>query len=205
MRFVSIPGISAIIYPKAIKSFPLAKGKLFLSFDDGPEPSVTPRILDILKDFNAKATFFCLGEKVAHHIELFNQIISEGHSIGNHGYYHLNGFKVSSKNYIENVEQANSLIHSILFRPPYGKMKLGQYYSLQQHYKVILWNVMSYDFDEKLSGADCAKIVVKYTTPGSIIVFHDNVKAGPRVIKALPMVLDYFIKSGFCFEGIPVF
>ncbi len=193
-----------LFYPKAIRHFPNEKGKLFLTFDDGPAPLVTPLILDILKNFNAKATFFCLGGKVEKYPEIFNRIIAEGHSVGNHTYNHINGLKYKFNNYCENIDKAGSLIDSDLFRPPYGKMSLAQYKFLAKKYKIILWDVVSYDYDEKTGADECVQNVIKHVKDGSIILFHDAVYAKDNVLKALPIVLEYFGKLKYSFEPISI-
>jgi peptidoglycan/xylan/chitin deacetylase (PgdA/CDA1 family) len=196
--------LTGIIYPQIIKSFPSEKGKLFFTFDDGSDKEVTPIVLDILKKFNAKATFFCLGENVEKNIDLYNRIIIEGHKTGNHGFSHLNGFKTNTKLYSENIEKAEKLIDKKIFRPPYGKLKPSQYKILKGKYKIILWDVMSYDFDQSLTGKQCAEIVIKNATDGSIIVFHDTQKAKARLIEALPISLEYFSSHGYKFDKIEI-
>jgi peptidoglycan-N-acetylglucosamine deacetylase len=194
--------ILTLIYPQIIKSFPKAKGKLFFTFDDGPNPSVTPEVLNILKEFNAKATFFCLGENVEKNPDLYKRILDEGHKTGNHGYNHINGFKHSTKEFIENVERADLIIQSDIYRPPYGRILPAQYRKLVKNFKVIFWDVIAYDFNENLQPEDCVKNVIGKTKEGSIIVFHDNNKSKIRVLKALPIVLAHFKNLGFTFESI---
>ncbi len=191
-----------ILYPETIQSFPSAKGKLFLSFDDGPDKIVTPKILDILDKFQVKATFFCLGENAEKHPEIFELIQLKGHQLGNHGYAHLNGFKTNNKLYFQNVEKADKLINSKLYRPPYGKISPFQYYRLRKYYKIILWDVMAFDFDNNKTANDCSNIIKQYTKDGSIIVFHDTIKSYERVVNVLPVIIDYYLKMGFSFELI---
>jgi peptidoglycan/xylan/chitin deacetylase (PgdA/CDA1 family) len=190
------------LYPEAIQSFPGAKGKLFLSFDDGPDKIATLKILDILDKFQVKATFFCLGENVEKYPNIFELIQLKGHQVGNHGYSHLNGFKTNNKFYIQNVEKADKLIGSILFRPPYGKISPFQYFRLKNYYKIILWDVMAFDFDNKKTANDCCKIIKENARDGSIIVFHDTIKSYERVVNVLPVIIDYYLKMGFSFEII---
>jgi peptidoglycan-N-acetylglucosamine deacetylase len=203
MRFVTIPQFYKLLYPKIKKSFPDAKGKLFLTFDDGPDPDVTPLILKILDDYQAKATFFCLGENVKKFHESYQHILKEKHAVGNHTFNHLNGFKTRNEYYFNNIEIAGRLIDSKLFRPPYGKMKLSQYRSIIKNFQVILWDVLSYDFDQSIDAYKCANIVIKNAKEGSIIVFHDNKTAKERVINTLPIVLEYYKNLGYSFELIP--
>jgi peptidoglycan/xylan/chitin deacetylase (PgdA/CDA1 family) len=202
MRFIGIPLISKLFYPSIIKSFPLEKGKLFFSFDDGPNPEVTPQILEILEQHNAKATFFCLGQNAEKHPELLNKIIAKGHSIGNHSYSHLNGFRTPNDIYIHDVEKAEQLIPSNLFRPPYGKITPRQYHFLKKKYKIILWDVLAYDFDQTLSANQCVDIVLNHVKNGSIVVFHDSNKAKNNILAALPKLLDELSKRNFVFEKI---
>ena len=202
MRFISIPLIAKMLYSKAKKNFPEANGKIFFTFDDGPNPEITPQILDLLKQFNAKATFFCLGKNVEQFPNLFERMKQEGHSVGNHTYNHINGFSCSTPNYIEDVAKAQQFIRSPLFRPPYGKMKLSQYKNLAEDYKIILWDVMSYDFDPSLNAIECEALVKKHAKDGSIIVFHDSVKAKQNLISVLPNLLKYYSTKGFSFEPI---
>ncbi len=194
--------IISLVYPQIIKSFPKSKGKLFITFDDGPNPFVTPLILDILKEYNAKATFFCTGENVEKYPELYCRILYEGHITGNHSYSHINGFKHSTKEYIENVEKADKIINSKIFRPPFGNMRPSQYKYLVKQYWIILWDIMAYDFDENLKPINCINNVIKKTKDGSIIVFHDNDKAKEMVIEVLPIILNHFKETGFSFECI---
>jgi len=203
MRLVKIPRFYKFLYPKIKKSFPDAKGKLFLTFDDGPDPEVTPLILKILKDYQVKATFFCIGKNVEKFPEPFQQIINEKHTLGNHTFDHLNGFKTKSNFYINNIDKAQKIIDSKLFRPPYGKMKFNQYRSIIKKFQIILWDVLSYDFDQSINAGECAEIVLKHAKDGSIIVFHDSKKAKERVIKALPIILGYYKKHDYSFESIP--
>jgi peptidoglycan-N-acetylglucosamine deacetylase len=204
MRFVGIPFIGKILYKNTKKSFPLAKGKLFFTFDDGPNPEVTPFIFDILREYKAKATFFCLGENVEQFPKLFERIKQEGHTVGNHSYNHINGFGCSVNEYLQNVENAQRIIKSKLFRPPYGKMKLNQYQKIPQDYSIILWDVMSYDFDPSLSPTDCETLVKKHVKEGSIVVFHDNFKAKENVLAALPNLLKFYSEKGYSFEAISI-
>lgn len=194
--------VGKIFYPSIKKSFPLEKGKLFFTFDDGPNPDVTPQILSVLKQYNAKATFFCLGRNVEKHPELLQQIINEGHSIGNHTFSHLNGFSNSTKQYIADIQKASERIKSNLFRPPYGKITPLQYISIKKKYKIILWSIMAYDFDQTLSTSDCIDIILRNAKDGSIIVFHDSQKAKDHVLQALPVLLEELSKRSFLFDKI---
>lgn len=178
---------------------------LYLTFDDGPHETATPFVLDQLKKYNAKATFFCIGKNVASHPEIYNRILDEGHSTGNHTFNHLNGWKVRNEEYIEDIEKAASYIHSKLFRPPYGKISSIASKKLRKElgYKIIMWHVLSGDFDENISPEKCLNNVIKNAEPGSVIVFHDSKKAFKAMQFALPEVLRRFTDKGFLFR--PVF
>lgn len=183
------------------KGIPESK-KIYLTFDDGPIPEITPWIIDVLKDFDAKATFFCVGENVKNHPEIFSKIIKNGHSVGNHTYSHINGFNHSPELYLENVAKCNELIQSNLFRPPYGKLTWRQYIQLKKKYRIIMWDVLSGDFDSSMSASDCIKAIKKYVRPGSIVVLHDNLKTIHKLKSILPEILDYFSINGFCLDGL---
>jgi peptidoglycan-N-acetylglucosamine deacetylase len=192
MRFYNFPILGKILYPEAITCFPKEKGKLFLTFDDGPHPEVTPVLLDILEKYKAKATFFCLGEYVKLYPAIYKTILKKGHAVGIHGYTHINGLHCPVTEYLENIDLASRYIHSNLFRPPYGKMSIRQYKWVAGCFKIILWDVMSYDFDPTLSTEKLVKKVSDNAKDGSILVFHDSLKAKDKVIEALPQVLENF-------------
>jgi peptidoglycan-N-acetylglucosamine deacetylase len=199
MRYVGLPIFTKLAFPNIIKSFPDKKGKLFLTFDDGPDPATTPVILEILNAYRAKATFFCLGEKAELNNSVFQLIRNQGHSIGNHGYSHINGFKCSFDSFKNNVEKGNQVIKSSLFRPPYGKMKLSQYHWLQQNYKIVFWNVLTYDFDPYFSVDDILKVLFRKVTDGSIIVFHDSAGSLEKIEKVLPKFFEHFNGIDCCY------
>lgn len=174
--------------------------KIFLTFDDGPTPGVTEKILDLLSDYDVKATFFCVGEKVEKNREIFSKIINGGHATGNHTYLHLNGWKTNSKEYITDIEKANNLIKSGLFRPPYGRITPSQAFILKKQFKIIMWSVLSGDFDENIDKEKCLDIVRSHTRKGSIVVFHDSEKSVEKCLYALPRVLEHFLEEGFKFD-----
>lgn len=176
---------------------------LFLTFDDGPTPEVTEWVLDTLKQYNAKATFFCLGRNVDHYPDIYSRILTEGHAVGNHTYSHLNGWKVSCKEYLDDVELASQFIDSRLMRPPYGRFLKGQIQPLRrQGYHTILWDVMPEDYNHRVKPEDCCNCVLKYATDGSIITFHDSVKASVNLYYTLPRVLKYFTEKGYAFARL---
>lgn len=207
MYLIKTPFWLRALYPNCTWKIP-SKGKvIYISFDDGPHPEATPFVLEILKQYNAKATFFCIGNNVLKHPNVYESILQQGHRVGNHTYDHLNGWKTDLATYIENIKDAANLIESDLFRPPYGRVTRKQIRTIQSDPNcpkhIIMWDVLSGDFDLNLTGEDCAKNVIQNTAPGSIIVFHDSQKAWDRMSVALPLVLAYFSKLGYQFEFIP--
>ncbi len=172
---------------------------IYLTFDDGPIPIVTPWVLETLKNFNARATFFCIGDNISKHPDIFEQVKAGGHSIGNHTYNHLRGWNTSDEDYIANTAKCNELTQSKLFRPPYGRARRSQFASLNMQYDIIMWDVLSGDFDQKLSPEKCLKNVIRHTRNGSVIVFHDSLKAFDRLEYTLPRALEHWKKNGFSF------
>lgn len=202
MFLVKTPWILKKCFPSLIWDIPNQQKKVYLTFDDGPTPEITNWTLDVLKTFNAKATFFCLGQNIEAHPDTYQRILAEQHTVGNHGYQHLNGWRTSSKRYIENIEKAAKIIDSPLFRPPYGRIKRNQIKPLKRNYTIVMWDVLSADFDTSISPNECYKNVVRKTVPGSIIVFHDSLKAARNLKYALPKVLTHLSEEGFIFEAI---
>lgn len=176
--------------------------KIYLTFDDGPTPIITKKVLDILDEFKIKSTFFCLGRNVEKYPEIYNDIIKRGHAIGNHSYSHLNGWKTKYKEYVNDVELASHCLKTKLFRPPYGKIKPFQLRNIRKRYKVIMWDVLSGDFSKNIDNITCLNNVIKYTTDGSIIVFHDSVKASNNLFYALPKAIEYLLSKGYKFDKI---
>ena len=182
---------------------PASNNELFLTFDDGPVPETTEFILRELEKVKAKATFFCVGDNIRKHPSLFEEIQSEGHSIGNHTYHHLNGWKYSARTYINNVKMCQALTGTKLFRPPYGRMTPMQRYILQKEYYILLWSVLPGDFDPYLDKEECFNRMIKHShTPGSIIVLHDNLKAEQKLRYSLPKYLDVSSEMGYTFSAI---
>ncbi len=190
------------IYPKAIWNFSRQQAVIYLTFDDGPVEGLTEWVLDELQKYKAKATFFCVGANVLKNDAIFQRIKNEGHQVGNHTMSHIKGSKVSVKTYLDEAHECKKLAANNLFRPPYGQMKRAQYKALlSQGFKLVLWDVISYDY-EKISTAACAENVLKHTRNGSIVLFHDNVKAEVNLKHALPLFLKEFSDKGFRFEKI---
>jgi peptidoglycan/xylan/chitin deacetylase (PgdA/CDA1 family) len=187
------------IYRQALWHKSRKEACIYLTFDDGPIPEVTPWVLETLKRYNALATFFCVGENAIKNEFAYQQILNEGHAVGNHTHKHLNGWKTVNDIYLNSVENCAKIIKSNLFRPPYGKLKLSQYKKIKPDYKIVMWDVLSYDFDKGTGPEKCLKNVLKYSREGSIIVFHDSFKAQVNLRYTLPKVLDYFTKKGFKF------
>lgn len=183
--------------------------KIYLTFDDGPIPEVTEWVLDLLKSEGIKATFFCIGNNIKKHPEVYKRILAEGHQTGNHTFNHLNGWKTRSSQYIENLKLCESehlklnIENSFLFRPPYGKIKPSQSKLIRQlGYKIIMWDVLSYDFDSTISGEKCLENVISNTVQGSIIVFHDSIKSEKNLRFALPGAIQVLKDKGFTFDVI---
>lgn len=196
--------IAKWIYPAYIWGMPAGQKKIYLSFDDGPHPAATSFVLDTLKQYQAKASFFCIGKNVAAHPELYKRILVEGHAVGNHTQNHLNGWKTGDAAYLQNIAEASQYIDSKLFRPPYGRITRFQAKQVQERLglRVVMWSVLSGDFDTGLDPRQCSKNVQKNAGDGSIIVFHDSEKAMPRMTYALPGVLAYFTERGYVFDKI---
>ena len=178
--------------PSLIWEIKTSSKDVYLTFDDGPDPEVTPWVLDQLKANNAKATFFCVGENVDKHPDVYRRILAEGHAVGNHTYNHLNGWETPYDKYIINVKKCGHTFGSHLFRPPHGRMTRKQIRKLRPRYKIIMWSLLSGDFDKSISATECAYNTVQYTEPGNIIVFHDSQKSKETLYGALPKILNHF-------------
>ncbi len=200
MYFVKTPGILPLFYKNLIWKVDTPEKVIYLTFDDGPDPEVTPIVLDILAESDAKATFFCLGNNVEKHPEITERILSSGHTLGNHSYSHKNGFKTELNDYLRDVEKAGTIIKSGLFRPPYGRIKNKQAKVLSEKYKIIMWSVIPGDFDDKINKEQCFKRAREHSGPGSIIVFHDSQKAKEKILYTLPRYLKYMKERGYSFD-----
>ncbi len=176
---------------------------VYLTFDDGPCPEVTPKVLDILDRYDIKATFFCVGNNVKKYPHIFDLIVSKEHRVGNHTMHHLKGFNSSLNDYIKDVEEANRMINSDLFRPPYGRITIKQLKELKKSYKVIMWDVITRDYNRKLKPEKCFSIVKRFSRKGSIIVFHDSIKSADNVLQALPRSIEWLKSEGYVFKTIP--
>jgi peptidoglycan-N-acetylglucosamine deacetylase len=202
MYLVRTPRLIQSLIPNYTWSIPTDEKVMYLTFDDGPIPEITPWVLETLKKFNAKATFFCVGDNVKQHPSVFQQVLAEGHAIGNHTFSHINGWNSENIPYFHDVRHCAKLVKSSLFRPPYGRLTPKQTQFLTRHYDIVMWDVLSGDFDQNISKEDCLKNVVSAAKRGSIIVFHDSLKAAERMMYALPRVLEYFASKGYRFENL---
>lgn len=177
---------------------------VFLTFDDGPTPGITEWILDELAKWDAKATFFCLGRNVEAHPELYRRILAEGHSVGNHTYSHLKGWGRDAGRYAADIERASEFIESTLFRPPYGRISSGEARLVGRRYHIVMWNIISRDYNSRLSPAACLNNVVRHIRPGDIVVFHDSKKAFRNMSYALPRVLEQLHSRGMKSKAIEI-
>lgn len=193
------------IYPDYLWSMPQDQKKIYLSFDDGPHPEATVFVLDILKEYHAAATFFCIGKNVAAHPDLYRRILLEGHAVGNHTHTHLNGWKTDNKTYFDDIVQASQYIDSRLFRPPYGKISRFQASQAKEKLglKVVMWSVICGDFDPAITPQKCWRNIEQSAGNGSIIVYHDSEKAMERMKYALQQTLEHFSKERYSFEKLP--
>lgn len=199
------------IFSSYVWDIPNTGNKIYLTFDDGPIPEITEWVLEELKKHDVKATFFCIGDNIAKHPEIFKKVIDEGHAVGNHTFNHLNGWKTTTETYLENFERCERIIqqsainnlNSKIFRPPYGKIKRSQAKAIRQlGYKIIMWDVLSVDFDSNLSQEKCLENVLSNVRSGSIIVFHDSIKAFKNLEFTLPKTLEFLKEKGFVFDVI---
>jgi peptidoglycan/xylan/chitin deacetylase (PgdA/CDA1 family) len=203
--FVKSPFWIKKFYPDLFWEIPTQQKTIYLTFDDGPHPIITMKVLDLLKIYKAKATFFCIGNNVVKYPEVYKRIIEEGHAVGNHTFNHLNGWKTADDLYLNDINKAMEYIDSNLFRPPYGRISRFQIQQLlkpKYQMKLIMWSVLSGDFDKDISNEKCLNNVLLSTKEGSIVVFHDSEKASEKMLYALPKVLEQFSKKGFSFEKI---
>lgn len=199
---VKTPTLLKWFYPELTWQKSRAEKVIYLTFDDGPIPEVTPFVLQTLAKYKAKATFFCIGENVQKHPEILEAVKAGGHAIGNHTFNHLRGWDTADEVYLQNIEKCNQLVASKLFRPPYGRAKKSQLSILKKQYEIIMWDVLSGDFDLELSPQQCYQNVVDKSSNGSIVVFHDSLKAWPRLEFALPKALEYWQDKGYMFKSL---
>ncbi len=196
------PKIIKKIFPSFIWNFDNERDSVFLTFDDGPRPEVTPWVLDQLDKYNAKATFFCIGKNVEMHPELYQEILRRGHAVGNHSYSHVKGWGMDTGDYVRDIDTASDMIQSNLFRPPYARIGPNQARVLSERYRIVMWNVLSRDYSKRVSGKGCVKNVVPHIKAGAIIVFHDSLKSSRNLWYALPRVLQAIKDKGLICKKI---
>jgi peptidoglycan/xylan/chitin deacetylase (PgdA/CDA1 family) len=197
MLIARIPRLLSKTFRSLTWELPAGEKSVYLTFDDGPTPEVTEWVLDTLDEYQALATFFCLGNNVEAFPEIYAKILSRGHAVGSHSYSHKKGFRTSVKRYVEDVEKTAGLIHSDLFRPPYGRIRPAQVRALKKKYRIIMWSVLSVDYNTGLAEEQVVRNVVENVRPGSGIVFHDSVKASKNLYAALPEVLEFLRREGY--------
>jgi len=203
MYLVKTPSVIQKLFPNFHWKVPTGDAPvIYFTFDDGPIPQITPWILEQLEAFNAKATFFCVGNNARRYPGLMTETIAAGHSVGNHTMHHLDGWKSDNMPYFHDVRHCALQVKSSLFRPPYGRLKPAQAQFLTRHYEVVMWDVLSGDFDSELTGEDCFQNVVRNARPGSIVVFHDNLKAEEKVREILPRLLQHYADLGYSFDAL---
>jgi peptidoglycan-N-acetylglucosamine deacetylase len=193
------PLILRKVYPGALWRVRTNEKKIYLTFDDGPVPGVTPAALSVLKEFGVKATFFCVGENVQRNPDVFSQVLAEGHQVGNHTFNHADGWVTQRRKYLREVQECAALFESRLFRPPYGRLRRSQFRVLRRKFEIVMWDVLTYDFDRTLAPEHVLEIAIRNTRPGSIVVFHDSEKAKENMLWALPRYLEEMKGRGFEF------
>lgn len=208
-RFYKVPSLLPKVFPTFWWRLPQEKPTIFLTFDDGPIPQLTPFILEMLQKYQAQATFFCVGDNIRKYSFIFEQIIINQHQVANHTFHHLNAWKTPSWQYLQDIQLCQGLIKpqatSLLFRPPYGKLTPQLIRAIQKNMKIVYWDVLTYDFDPQLAPEKCLQNAIRYTQNGSIIVFHDNVKAYRNLTYVLPRYIEHFATKGFTFKALPAY
>ena len=192
------------MFPNFVWRMPAEEKELYLTFDDGPIPVVTPWVIDLLAQYDAKATFFCVGENAERYPDIMSRLHAEGHATGNHTFNHLSGWGTDNIEYFHNVRKCARTVDSELFRPPYGRMKPGQAQFILRHYKIVMWDVLSADFDQNVTEQQCLDNVINNAGPGSIVVMHDSLKAEENLRYALPRVLEHYAELGYSFKSLQV-
>lgn len=198
----TIPSIFPLIAPNVTWKVKTNDKVLYLTFDDGPHPSITPMVLSILEEYNAKATFFCVGDNVTKYPEIFNDIKSKGHTVGNHTFNHIKGWQSTNQSYIDNIKKAAEVIPSNLFRPPYGRIKPSQIKLLKNDYRIIMWSILTRDYDKSLNPHTALKHLNKLTKPGDVVVFHDSEKAKENMLVMLKGMLQHFNQQQYQFKAL---
>ncbi len=186
------------LYPRAVFNL-IHQKEIALTFDDGPVSEVTEYVLDVLKHYDIRATFFCVGENVVKHFNVFEKIVKDNHSVGNHTYTHMNGWKMRTEDYIKNVKKFNELYPTKLFRPPYGKITLSEYKQLLNDYDIIFWSIITYDYHSQMSPEKCINLLKRKTVGGQIVLFHDSIKSIRLISKVLPFYIEFCQKLNLTF------
>jgi peptidoglycan/xylan/chitin deacetylase (PgdA/CDA1 family) len=202
LLFRQMPQVVEKLYPGCVCRKEEVSKTIYLTFDDGPTEGITNEVLKTLAAYNAKASFFCIGKKIIEQPGLFHRIIDEGHTVGNHTFHHYNGWKTKNKTYFDDVEACDKLFTFTYFRPPYGKLTPSQFKYLRNKHTVILWDVLTFDFDVNISKEDVLNNAITYSRNGSVVVFHDSEKAGERMLYALPKTLEHFSNQGYSFKAL---
>lgn len=200
MFIEQVPEFFRNLYPKALWRMDPNEKAIYLTFDDGPIPVITPWVVDLLGRYNIKATFFMVGDNVHKFSQEYMQVVENGHRVGNHTFNHLKGLFTSTKEYIENVDQADAFIHSNLFRPPHGILRRSQYLELSKRYQFVMWDLVTRDYSFRLYGGDVLANVKRYTRNGSIITFHDSMRSESNLRYALPRSIDWLLEQGYMFK-----
>lgn len=199
------PLLYRLLFPEAIWRFKHRNRRVvYLTFDDGPIPEQTPWVLDLLDRYGIRATFFMVGDNVRRHPELLDEVRRRGHSVGNHTMHHLQGMKVSSRRYMRDITEADALIDTTLFRPPHGIMRWAQAKAIKDHYNIIMYDLVTRDYSRKLNPEQVLNNVKRFARNGSIIVFHDSIKAAPNMRVALPKAIEWLLSQGYEFEPLPM-
>lgn len=200
---VRLPGFVTCLFKEAVWRLDRNEKIVYLTFDDGPIPEVTPWVLEVLRKEEIKATFFCVGENVMKYQDVYRQILADGHSVGNHTYNHWQGHQKKNADYFRNIEIAGEYIDSDLFRPPHGWLKLSQYQYLKKRYQIVMWDLISCDYNAHFQPETVVKNITDFVRPGSIITFHDSIKARSNLTRALPVAIRWMKNQGYRFEAIP--
>ena len=193
-----------MLFPETVWRIPMTEKAVYLTFDDGPIPEVTPWVLDVLDHYGIKATFFCVGDNVRKHPATFQQVVERGHSVGNHTMHHLQGAFTTTKRYVADINEADSYIHSALFRPPHGLIRWKQAAAIKGNMRIIMYDLVTRDYSQKLTREEVLNNVKRYTRNGSIIVFHDSLKSQQRLRWALPRAIEWLKDNGYKFLPIPM-
>lgn len=193
-----------MLFPETVWRIPMKHKAVFLTFDDGPIPEVTPWVLDLLDHYGIKATFFCVGDNVRKHPETFRMVVERGHSVGNHTMHHLQGAKVTTARYVADIMEAHALIDSPLFRPPHGLIRWKQAASIKDNMRIIMYDLVTRDYSKKLTGEQVLDNVRRYVRNGSIVVFHDSLKSESNLRYALPRAIEWLKENGYQFLPIPM-